>query len=160
MGSGRLRRKSQPRITTYCKRRNRFEVSTTLDSCSETLVERSLIWEPGSTTLPGLIQTAITHEGYLRAPWRMDLWTSGAPRSCWMVKGMFFPIGTCLCLIVPREAFLSRTSKHSGPIKALQFNPSRHGILATAGAKGEVRNYGHVWLWVLTPFAAFHIRPQ
>ncbi|KAL8926069.1 MAG: hypothetical protein Q9172_001948 [Xanthocarpia lactea] len=36
------------------------------------------------------------------------------------------------------EAFLSRTSKHSGPIKALQFNPSRHGILATAGAKGEL----------------------
>ncbi|KAL8659892.1 MAG: hypothetical protein Q9226_000186 [Calogaya cf. arnoldii] len=30
------------------------------------------------------------------------------------------------------------TSKHSGPIKALQFNPSRHGILATAGAKGEL----------------------
>ncbi|KAL8674717.1 MAG: hypothetical protein Q9168_000875 [Polycauliona sp. 1 TL-2023] len=36
------------------------------------------------------------------------------------------------------DAFLSRTSKHSGPIKALQFNPSRHGILATAGAKGEL----------------------
>ncbi|KAL8728756.1 MAG: hypothetical protein Q9166_005188 [cf. Caloplaca sp. 2 TL-2023] len=36
------------------------------------------------------------------------------------------------------EAFLSRTSKHSGPIKALQFNPFRHGLLATAGAKGEL----------------------
>ncbi|KAL8945233.1 MAG: hypothetical protein Q9211_000243 [Gyalolechia sp. 1 TL-2023] len=36
------------------------------------------------------------------------------------------------------EAFLSRTSKHSGPIKALQFNPLRHGLLATAGAKGEL----------------------
>ncbi|KAL8676051.1 MAG: hypothetical protein Q9186_007393, partial [Xanthomendoza sp. 1 TL-2023] len=35
-------------------------------------------------------------------------------------------------------AFLSRTSKHSGPIKALQFNPFRHGLLATAGAKGEL----------------------
>lgn len=38
-----------------------------------------------------------------------------------------------------REALLSRTSKHSGPIKALQFNPFRHGLLASAGAKGEVR---------------------
>lgn len=36
------------------------------------------------------------------------------------------------------NAFLSRTSKHSGPIKALQFNPHRHGLLATAGAKGEL----------------------
>ncbi|KAL8869801.1 MAG: hypothetical protein Q9174_003998, partial [Haloplaca sp. 1 TL-2023] len=36
------------------------------------------------------------------------------------------------------EAFLSRTSKHSGPIKALQFNPFRHGLLASAGAKGEL----------------------
>ncbi|KAL9605875.1 MAG: hypothetical protein Q9179_000939 [Wetmoreana sp. 5 TL-2023] len=35
-------------------------------------------------------------------------------------------------------AFLSRTSKHSGPIKALQFNPFRHGLLATAGVKGEL----------------------
>ncbi|KAL8951570.1 MAG: hypothetical protein Q9222_002455 [Ikaeria aurantiellina] len=37
-----------------------------------------------------------------------------------------------------REAFLSRTSKHSGPIKALQFNPFRHELLATAGTKGEL----------------------
>ncbi|KAL8710327.1 MAG: hypothetical protein Q9220_005097 [cf. Caloplaca sp. 1 TL-2023] len=36
------------------------------------------------------------------------------------------------------EAFLSRTSKHSGPIKALQFNPFRHELLATAGTKGEL----------------------
>ncbi|KAL8812674.1 MAG: hypothetical protein Q9200_000862 [Gallowayella weberi] len=36
------------------------------------------------------------------------------------------------------DAFLSRTSKHSGPIKALQFNHFRHGLLATAGAKGEL----------------------
>ncbi|KAL9013615.1 MAG: hypothetical protein Q9173_001702 [Seirophora scorigena] len=35
-------------------------------------------------------------------------------------------------------AFLARTSKHSGPIKALQFNPFRHGLLASAGAKGEL----------------------
>ncbi|KAI4256767.1 MAG: hypothetical protein LQ352_001950 [Teloschistes flavicans] len=36
------------------------------------------------------------------------------------------------------DSFLSRTSKHSGPIKALQFNPFRHELLATAGAKGEL----------------------
>ncbi|KAL9005530.1 MAG: hypothetical protein Q9188_001691 [Gyalolechia gomerana] len=41
-------------------------------------------------------------------------------------------------LTCKEEAFLSRTSKHSGPIKALQFNPLRHGLLATAGAKGEL----------------------
>lgn len=33
---------------------------------------------------------------------------------------------------------MSRTSKHSGAIKALQFNPFRTELLATAGAKGEV----------------------
>ncbi|KAL8694392.1 MAG: hypothetical protein Q9218_000958 [Villophora microphyllina] len=37
-----------------------------------------------------------------------------------------------------RDSFLSRTSKHSGAIKALQFNPFRHELLATAGAKGEL----------------------
>ena len=34
---------------------------------------------------------------------------------------------------------MSRTSMHSGAIKALQFNPFRSELLATAGAKGEVR---------------------
>ncbi|KAI9697217.1 MAG: protein transport protein S31 [Candelina mexicana] len=36
------------------------------------------------------------------------------------------------------DAFLSRTSKHSGAIKTLQFNPFRPELLATAGAKGEL----------------------
>lgn len=36
---------------------------------------------------------------------------------------------------------MSRTSKHSGAIKALQFNHSRHDLLATAGAKGELFIY-------------------
>ncbi|KAL8971269.1 MAG: hypothetical protein Q9197_003370 [Variospora fuerteventurae] len=36
------------------------------------------------------------------------------------------------------DGFLSRTSKHSGPIKALQFNSFRHGLLASAGVKGEL----------------------
>jgi protein transport protein SEC31 len=33
---------------------------------------------------------------------------------------------------------LSRTTKHSGAIKSLQFNPFKSELLATAGAKGEV----------------------
>ena len=33
---------------------------------------------------------------------------------------------------------ISRTTKHSGAIKALQFNPAKRELLATAGAKGEV----------------------
>ncbi|KAH7347805.1 WD domain-containing protein [Plectosphaerella cucumerina] len=39
------------------------------------------------------------------------------------------------------DAFLSRTTKHTGPIKSLQFNPLRPQILATAGAKGELFIY-------------------
>jgi protein transport protein SEC31 len=33
---------------------------------------------------------------------------------------------------------MSRDTKHTGPIKALQFNPLRPQVLATAGAKGEL----------------------
>lgn len=36
------------------------------------------------------------------------------------------------------DAHISRTSKHSDAIKALQFNPFRPELLATAGAKGEL----------------------
>ncbi|KAK4162264.1 hypothetical protein QBC43DRAFT_215681 [Cladorrhinum sp. PSN259] len=36
------------------------------------------------------------------------------------------------------EALLERTTKHTGPIKSLQFNPLRPHVLATAGAKGEL----------------------
>lgn len=36
---------------------------------------------------------------------------------------------------------MSRTSKHTGAIKALQFNHSKHDLLATAGAKGELFIY-------------------
>ncbi|KAF4817907.1 Protein transport protein SEC31 [Colletotrichum siamense] len=36
------------------------------------------------------------------------------------------------------DAHMSRTTKHSGAIKSLQFNPHRPQILATAGAKGEL----------------------
>jgi protein transport protein SEC31 len=36
------------------------------------------------------------------------------------------------------DALISRTTKHSGAIKALQFNPKHPNLLATSGAKGEV----------------------
>ncbi|KAF2400258.1 hypothetical protein EJ06DRAFT_493908 [Trichodelitschia bisporula] len=36
------------------------------------------------------------------------------------------------------NSYISRISKHTGAIKALQFNPFRHELLATSGAKGEL----------------------
>ncbi|KAI9770743.1 MAG: protein transport protein S31 [Geoglossum simile] len=36
------------------------------------------------------------------------------------------------------DAFMSRTMKHSGAIKSLQFNPFKPELLATAGDKGEL----------------------
>ncbi|KAL4803539.1 hypothetical protein BDV18DRAFT_42483 [Aspergillus unguis] len=36
------------------------------------------------------------------------------------------------------DALLSRSSKHSGAIKALQFNPRHSNLLATGGARGEL----------------------
>ncbi|KAJ5093702.1 Protein transport protein (SEC31) [Penicillium angulare] len=36
------------------------------------------------------------------------------------------------------DSLMSRTSKHSGAIKALQFNPKHSNLLATGGAKGEL----------------------
>lgn len=38
-------------------------------------------------------------------------------------------------------AFISRTTKHSGPAKGVQFNPHRHSLLASVGAKGEIFIY-------------------
>ncbi|KAF4333713.1 transport SEC31, partial [Fusarium beomiforme] len=39
------------------------------------------------------------------------------------------------------DALISQTSKHSGAIKTLEFNPLKPQILATAGAKGELFIY-------------------
>lgn len=36
------------------------------------------------------------------------------------------------------DSLISRTTKHTGAIKAIQFNPFKSELLATAGAKGEV----------------------
>ncbi|KAK5175717.1 protein transport protein S31 [Saxophila tyrrhenica] len=40
-----------------------------------------------------------------------------------------------------KDAFISRTTKHSGPAKALQWNPYRHNLLASVGSKGEIFIY-------------------
>ncbi|KAF2768652.1 WD40 repeat-like protein [Teratosphaeria nubilosa] len=39
------------------------------------------------------------------------------------------------------DAHISRTTKHSGAVKALQWNPYRQNLLASAGAKGEIYLY-------------------
>lgn len=39
------------------------------------------------------------------------------------------------------DALVSRTSKHTGAVKALQWNSYRHNLLASAGAKGEIFIY-------------------
>lgn len=36
------------------------------------------------------------------------------------------------------DSLISRTSNHSGAIKALQFNPKHSNLLASGGAKGEL----------------------
>lgn len=38
----------------------------------------------------------------------------------------------------PGDAQISRITKHTGPVQAIQFNPFRPNILASAGAKGEL----------------------
>lgn len=40
-----------------------------------------------------------------------------------------------------KDALISQTTKHTGAIKTLQFNPLKPQILATAGAKGELYIY-------------------
>lgn len=39
------------------------------------------------------------------------------------------------------DALLSSTTKHSGPVKSLQFNPFKSELLLTGGAKGEI----YIW---------------
>jgi protein transport protein SEC31 len=41
-------------------------------------------------------------------------------------------------LIAGSDALIEKIDKHTGPISALQFNPFRPNILASAGAKGEL----------------------
>jgi protein transport protein SEC31 len=39
------------------------------------------------------------------------------------------------------DALISKTTKHSGSAKALQWNPHRHNLLASVGVKGEIFIY-------------------
>ncbi|ORY64443.1 WD domain-containing protein [Pseudomassariella vexata] len=50
------------------------------------------------------------------------------------------------------DALIARTTKHTGSIKSLQFNPLKPQILATAGAKGELFIYD-----VNDPSSAFRL---
>lgn len=42
-------------------------------------------------------------------------------------------------LTVGSDALVTSTQKHSGAVKSLQFNPKHSNLLASGGAKGEVR---------------------
>ncbi|KAN0112949.1 hypothetical protein V8E51_005900 [Hyaloscypha variabilis] len=76
-----------------------------------------IAWGPASTDHPrGIIAGALENGS-------LDLWDAEK-----LIKGA-------------DDAFMSRTTKHSGAIKSLQFNPIKPHILATAGAKGELFIY-------------------
>jgi protein transport protein SEC31 len=48
------------------------------------------------------------------------------------------PNSTAGILTLPSDAQIDQIDKHTGPIQAIQFNPFRPNILASAGAKGEL----------------------
>lgn len=76
-----------------------------------------IAWAPANADHPrGIIAGALENGS-------LDLWDAEK-----LIKGA-------------EDAFMSRTSKHSGAIKSLQFNPLKPQILATAGAKGELFIY-------------------
>ncbi|KAH8899518.1 hypothetical protein GQ53DRAFT_635052 [Thozetella sp. PMI_491] len=85
-----------------------------------------LAWGPPSDDHPRGIIAGATENGSL------DLWDAEK-----LIEGK-------------EDALMSRTTKHTGAIKSLQFNPIRPQILATAGAKGEL------YIWdindISTPF--------
>ncbi|TVY13845.1 Protein transport protein SEC31 [Lachnellula arida] len=76
-----------------------------------------IAWGPANTEHPrGIIAGALENGS-------LDLWDAEK-----LIKG-------------GEDAFMSRTTKHSGAIKSLQFNPLKPQILATAGTKGELFIY-------------------
>ncbi|TAQ89122.1 hypothetical protein B7494_g2514 [Chlorociboria aeruginascens] len=76
-----------------------------------------IAWAPANADHPRGIVAGALENGSL------DLWDAAK-----LIKGA-------------GDAFMSRTTKHSGAIKSLQFNPLKPQILATAGAKGELFIY-------------------
>lgn len=76
-----------------------------------------IAWGPASEDHPrGIIAGALDNGS-------LDLWDAEK-----LIKGS-------------EDAFMSRTTKHTGAIKSLEFNPLKPQILATAGAKGELFIY-------------------
>lgn len=76
-----------------------------------------IAWAPANADHPrGIIAGALENGS-------LDLWDAEK-----LIKGA-------------EDAFMSRTTKHTGAIKSLQFNPLKPQILATAGAKGELFIY-------------------
>jgi protein transport protein SEC31 len=76
-----------------------------------------IAWGPASEDHPrGIIAGALENGS-------LDLWDAEK-----LIKGS-------------QDAFMSRTTKHTGAIKSLEFNPLKPQILATAGAKGELFIY-------------------
>ncbi|TVY85252.1 Protein transport protein SEC31 [Lachnellula suecica] len=76
-----------------------------------------IAWAPANADHPrGIIAGALENGS-------LDLWDAEK-----LIKGV-------------EDAFMSRTTKHTGAIKSLQFNPLKPQILATAGTKGELFIY-------------------
>ena len=94
-------------------------------------------------TSPGGGDQVIDRGESLPVPWRMVPLICGAQIYCWMDLGIM-PMSSSPHLdqltytFTIREPHLSSTTKHSGPIKSLQFNPFKSELLLTGGAKGEV----------------------
>lgn len=68
-------------------------------------------------------------------------WICGTPISCLLDLGRwhFDTDYLEICWLTKySDSLISRTTKHSGAIKALQFNPKHSNLLATGGAKGEL----------------------
>ncbi|KKY22493.1 putative protein transporter sec31 [Diplodia seriata] len=93
-------------------------------------------WSPGAA--PPLLATG-TRAGAVDADFsnetQLELWDLALNSSEQPVE---LQPAASISLDSSDSAFLSRISKHTGAIKALQFNPFKPELLATAGAKGEL----------------------
>ena len=67
-------------------------------------------------------------------------WICGTPINCLLdLGGWHSIIDLEACWLTEySDSLISRTTKHSGAIKTLQFNPKHSNLLATGGAKGEL----------------------
>lgn len=72
----------------------------------------------------------------------LDLWSADAliSQSSYAYRS---PADRLSTNVLFSDSLISRTTKHTGAIKALQFNPFKSELLATAGAKGEVHIFAN-----------------